>query len=31
MEGSYQMVTSGGESFDAEVARFALAQPMVVN
>jgi ApaG protein len=31
MEGSYQMVTRSGETFDAEVARFALAQPMVVN
>jgi ApaG protein len=31
MEGSYQMVTGSGAAFDAEVARFALAQPMVVN
>ena len=27
MRGSYQMVTEGGERFDAEIARFHLAEP----
>lgn len=31
MQGSYQMVTASGAAFDAEVARFELTQPMVVN
>jgi ApaG protein len=31
MEGSYEMVTEGGSTFDAEIARFALSEPMTVN
>ena len=31
MQGSYQMVTPSGESFDAEIAPFALAQAHTVN
>jgi len=31
MEGTYQMVSEGGESFDAEIAQFALSEPMPVN
>jgi ApaG protein len=31
MEGSYEMVTDGGQSFQAEIARFTLSQPMAVN
>ncbi len=31
MRGSYQMVTSGGEAFDAEIAPFALAEAQTVN
>ena len=31
MEGSYQMVTDGGGSFDAAIAQFALSEPMTVN
>jgi ApaG protein len=31
MEGSYQMVTKGGATFDAEIAQFALSEPMPVN
>jgi len=31
MHGSYQMVTSDGESFDAEIAPFVLSEPYVVN
>jgi ApaG protein len=31
MRGSYQMVTEGGESFDAEIATFELSQPYLVN
>lgn len=31
MEGSYQMVTSTGEVFDAEIAPFTLAAPNAVN
>lgn len=31
MEGSYQMVTSDGEQFDARIAPFSLAQPHAVN
>ncbi len=31
MEGSYQMVTDGGESFDAEIAPFSLSQPYAVH
>ncbi|HTO05542.1 MAG TPA: Co2+/Mg2+ efflux protein ApaG [Myxococcota bacterium] len=27
MRGTYQMVTEGGERFDAEIARFLLAEP----
>ncbi|HXZ86042.1 MAG TPA: Co2+/Mg2+ efflux protein ApaG [Myxococcota bacterium] len=27
MRGSYQMVTEGGERFDAQIARFQLAEP----
>ena len=27
MRGTYQMVTEGGERFDAEIARFRLAEP----
>jgi ApaG protein len=28
MRGSYQMVTGDGDSFDAEIAEFALSEPM---
>ncbi|MEE8585061.1 MAG: Co2+/Mg2+ efflux protein ApaG [Acidobacteriota bacterium] len=31
MEGSYQMVTSNGEEFDARIAPFTLAQPHAIN
>jgi ApaG protein len=31
MHGSYQMVTAGGERFDAEIAPFALGEPEVVH
>lgn len=31
MHGSYQMVTEGGDEFDAEIAAFTLAEPMSVN
>jgi ApaG protein len=31
MEGSYQMVTEDGRAFDAEIAQFALSEPMTVN
>ncbi len=31
MQGTYQMVRSGGEGFDAEIAPFTLAQPHVLN
>jgi ApaG protein len=31
MHGSYQMVTRGGETFDAEIAPFTLAEPRAVN
>ena len=31
MQGRYQMVTSGGEAFDAEIAPFALAEAQTVN
>jgi ApaG protein len=31
MEGSYQMVTDEGGSFDAVIAQFALSEPMTVN
>lgn len=31
MEGSYQMVTDDGETFEARIARFSLSEPMVVN
>ena len=31
MKGTYQMVTSTGESFDAEIAAFALNEPFSVN
>ncbi len=31
MEGSYQIVTDGGESFDAEIAPFSLSQPYAVH
>ena len=31
MRGTYQMVTSGGEHFDAEIAPFTLAEPHAVN
>jgi ApaG protein len=31
MRGSYQMVTEGGEAFDAEIATFELSQPYLVN
>lgn len=31
MEGSYQMVTDGGTTFNADIAQFALSQPMTVN
>ena len=31
MHGSYQMVTAGGERFDAEIAAFSLGQPHAIN
>ena len=31
MEGSYQMVAQDGVAFDAEIARFNLCEPLVVN
>jgi ApaG protein len=31
MEGSYQMVTTSGEQFDAQVAPFALTEPYTVH
>jgi ApaG protein len=31
MEGSYQMVTDEGGTFDAVIAQFALSEPMTVN
>lgn len=31
MHGSYQMVTAGGERFDAEIAAFTLSEPYTVN
>ena len=31
MRGSYQMVTEGGDEFEAEIAAFQLAQPYAVN
>ena len=31
MHGSYQMVTKGGERFEAEIAPFALGEPEVVH
>lgn len=31
MEGSYQMVTEGGEHFDAEIARFELREPGAIH
>jgi ApaG protein len=31
MRGSYQMTTTGGETFDAEIAPFTLAEPHAVN
>ena len=31
MSGTYQMVTESGEKFDAEVGRFALAEPYAIN
>ena len=31
MEGSYQMITTQGEAFDARIARFTLSEPYVVN
>ncbi|HVM96949.1 MAG TPA: Co2+/Mg2+ efflux protein ApaG [Candidatus Acidoferrales bacterium] len=31
MHGTYQMVTSGGECFDAEIAPFSLGEPRVIN
>jgi len=31
MEGSYEMVTDGGETFLAKIERFTLSQPMAVN
>jgi ApaG protein len=31
MEGSYQMVTDDGRTFEAKIAQFALSQPMAVN
>jgi ApaG protein len=31
MEGTYQMVTSGGEEFDAKVAPFTLSEPYTVH
>ncbi len=31
MEGSYEMVAEGGVTFRAEIAQFALSEPMTVN
>lgn len=31
MHGTYQMVTEGGEHFDAEISPFALAEPYAIN
>lgn len=31
MHGTYQMVTEDGESFDAEIAPFTLAEPYAIN
>lgn len=31
MHGSFQMITDGGETFDAEIAPFTLAQPGALN
>ena len=31
MHGTYQMVTDGGERFDAEIAPFALGEPYSIN
>ncbi|HFE45089.1 MAG TPA: ApaG domain, partial [Nannocystis exedens] len=31
MHGSYQMITSDGETFDAEVAAFHMSTPYAVN
>ena len=31
MHGSYQMITDGGETFDAEIAPFTLAIPGALN
>ena len=31
MQGSYTMATEGGELFEAEIAEFALIDPMLVN
>jgi ApaG protein len=31
MRGTYQMVTEGGERFDAEIARFTLAEPYSIH
>ena len=31
MQGSYQMTSESGESFDAEIAEFSLSEPMTVN
>ena len=31
MQGTYQMVTSGGGSFDATIAPFSLAEPHAIN
>jgi ApaG protein len=31
MEGSYQMVTRGGETFDARIAPFALSEPFTIH
>ena len=31
MRGTYQMVTNSGESFDAEIATFALNEPFSIN
>jgi uncharacterized protein affecting Mg2+/Co2+ transport len=31
MEGTYQMVTAGGEHFDAKIAPFTLSEPYTVH
>jgi ApaG protein len=31
MEGTYQMITSSGEAFDARIAPFSLAEPFAIN